>query len=184
MLLIWRHPRVAGARGRCIGRSDPAVDRRRAKRLAHRVRALARREHLAREVWTSPQARCRAVGQWLRRWGFVHHVDADLRELDFGTWEGRAWTEIDPHEVATWEADFLHHAPGGGEPLAQLLQRVRRFADARSGPCLVIGHAGWINALRCLDAGVTPRAADWPAALPHGGLFRSPGTAAANRNTR
>jgi alpha-ribazole phosphatase len=183
VLLIWRHPRVA-ASGRCIGRSDLPVDRRRAKRLAHRVRALARREGLVREVWTSPQVRCRAVGRWLQRWGFVHHVDDDLRELDFGAWEGHAWSEIDGADIAAWEADFLQHAPGGGESLAQLLQRVRRFVDGRSGTSLVVGHAGWINALRCVIDGVAPHAADWPAPPPYGGLFRCRGTAASNRNTR
>jgi alpha-ribazole phosphatase len=183
VLLIWRHPRVA-AEGRCIGSCDVPVDRRRAKRLAHRVRTLARNEGIAREVWTSPQQRCRAVGEWLQRWGFVHRVDADLRELNFGTWEGRQWSDIDPAEVAAWEADFVHHAPGGGEPLWSLMQRVQRFVDRCDAPRLVVSHAGWVSALHCLHQGITPSAARWPAPLPHGALFKYPGTTAANHKTR
>lgn len=160
------------------------VDPRRAKRLAHRVRALARSEGVAREVWTSPQQRCHSVGEWLRRWGFVHRVDADLRELDFGTWDGRRWSDIDAAEVAAWEADFVHHAPGGGESLWSLMQRVQRFLDRSDAARLVIGHAGWINALYCLHKEITPCAKEWPAPLPYGALFKYPGTAAANRKTR
>ena len=61
-LYAWRHPRAIGAEGRCIGRTDLHVDPRRAKRLAHRIRALARRQRLPRIVITSPLQRSRAVG--------------------------------------------------------------------------------------------------------------------------
>jgi hypothetical protein len=67
-VLAWRHPRPMGAEGRCIGgRTDLAVDARKAKRLAHRIRAVVRREGLVREVVCSPLERCRAVGRCLRR---------------------------------------------------------------------------------------------------------------------
>ncbi|MCP5360863.1 MAG: fructose-2,6-bisphosphatase, partial [Sinobacteraceae bacterium] len=67
MLLLhaWRHPRVADADGRCLGRTDLPVDPRRARRLAYRIRAPARRHALPQIVVTSPLQRCRAVGRWL-----------------------------------------------------------------------------------------------------------------------
>jgi len=175
-LWLWRHPRCAQAAGRCIGRTDLRVDRRRAKRLAHRVRALARREGLPREVWTSPLQRCREVGRWLRRWGWQHRVDARLLELDFGSWEGRPWREIPRMEVAAWEARFLDHAPGGGEPLRTLRARVQAFVDEHAArDLLVIAHAGWMQALAGLRAGRAPEAATWPAPPPHGRLLRITG---------
>ncbi|PXW93271.1 alpha-ribazole phosphatase [Sphaerotilus hippei] len=175
-LLIWRHPRPVGAAGRCIGRTDLPVPARRAKRLAHRIRRLARREGLAREVWSSPLRRCADVARWLRRWGWRHHVDPLLLELDFGRWDGLAWSRIDPAEVAAWEADFGAHAPGGGESLLQIRQRVSAHLAglaAAGGPRLLVGHAGWINTLRLLErADLTPQ--DWPAAPAHGTLQRWP----------
>ena len=43
-LTVWRHPRPEGVKGRCIGgRSDVPVHWRRAKRLARRIQAHARR---------------------------------------------------------------------------------------------------------------------------------------------
>jgi len=57
-VLAWRHPRPIGADGRCIGgRTDLPVDARKAKRLAHRIRAVARREGLVREAVCSPLER-------------------------------------------------------------------------------------------------------------------------------
>lgn len=175
-LWIWRHPRARDAAGRCIGsRSDLAVDRRRAKRLARRIAATARREGLPRIVWTSPARRCADVGRLLRRrWGFAHRVDPRLAELDFGRWDGQPWSAIAPADVARWEQDFLHHPPGGGEPLAALLGRVRGFlADQPGGPLLVVGHAGWINAFASLAAPEPPTAACWPRAIGHGALCRA-----------
>jgi alpha-ribazole phosphatase len=177
-LWVWRHPRAEGAAGRCIGRIDLAVDPRRIKRLAHRIEAAARRAGLPREVWTSPLARCAGVGRQLARRGFVHRIDVRLAELDFGAWDGRPWCDIAPAEVARWESDFLHHAPGGGEALAALLQRTRQFLAERAagtpaGPLLVVGHAGWIQAAGLVASGAPPPTADrWPRAPGHGALTR------------
>lgn len=177
---IWRHPRPEGADGRCIGgRTDLSVDRRRAKRLAHRIRRTARRHGLPREIHTSSLRRCRDVGRWLRRWGWILYVDPCFAEMDFGAWDGLAWSALGPADFAAWDADFLHHAVGGGESLAQLLQRVRACADAAPpGPRLVVGHGGWINALRWLagedGSARPPEAARWPAAPRHASLTRVP----------
>jgi alpha-ribazole phosphatase len=84
-------------------------------------------------------------------------------------------------EVAQWEADFAHHAPGGGEPLQGLLLRALGFVREHAGatPVLVVGHAGWVQALAWqLAHGQPPRAEQWPAAPGHGALLRLalPGT--------
>ena len=164
LLWCWRHARVAQAHCRCIGRTDLTLAARQAKRLAHRIRAHARRHKLAREVWVSPLARCRASAQWLRRWGWAVHVDARLLEVDFGLWEGRAWADITWPEVQAWQHDLLHHAPGGGETLAKVALRAHAFAAEGQGARIVLTHGGWINALREVHAS-TPSvdAARWPA---------------------
>jgi alpha-ribazole phosphatase len=183
-LWCWRHPRAEGGAGRCIGRTDLALDRRRAKRLAHRIRSAARRHGLPHAASVSPLRRCRDVGHWLRRWGWRVEIDARLRELDFGAWDGLPWSHIAWAEVEAWQADLLHHAPGGGESLHSLAGRVQDFIDsAAPGPRLVVTHAGWINALRsvvtvlpmavrCADAADAVDAAQWPAPVRCGALWR------------
>lgn len=94
--------------------------------------------------------------------------------MDFGAWDGRRWIDIAWPEVSAWEADLLHHAPGGAETLAALAQRVQEFVAhsvAAGVPRLVVSHGGWINALLHLPPGcVSVSAADWPAAPPHAAL--------------
>jgi alpha-ribazole phosphatase len=128
-LHLWRHPRAAGAAGRCIGITDLPVDPRKAKRLAHRIRQQARRQGWPREVHSSPLQRCAHVGRILRSWGWRHHVHPDWRELDFGAWEGRRWTDIARTEVDAWAADFARHAPGQGESLQAMTQRLVAHLD-------------------------------------------------------
>jgi alpha-ribazole phosphatase len=177
---IWRHPKPVAAQGRCIGRTDLGVDPRKAKRLAHRIRAQARRVGLPaseRVISTSPLRRGAEVGRWLKRWGWRHCIDPRLSECDFGAWDGQRWSEIDPTEITAWTDNFATWRPGGGESMEQLRQRVREVLDEvlndwpdnrpdRAAPWIV-GHAGWINALRTLSRPVL-QARDWPAPLRYG----------------
>lgn len=192
----WRHPRPEGAAGLCVGaRCDLDVHPRRAKRLARRIQAHARRHRLPHVVWTSPLRRCAAVGEWLRRWGWVHHRDAALAEIDFGAWDGRPWSRINKAEVDAWVADFAHFAPEGGEPLVALLRRAAvwrpevargmavvekpkrapgnmhgeptgKAPDSGAG-ALVVSHGGWMLARRwAVERGWRGQAGTMPADLP------------------
>lgn len=173
-LLAWRHPKARGAAGRCIGQTDLPVDPRKARRLAHRIRAVARRQSLPRVVTVSALRRARDVGRWLARWGWQVHVDARLNELDFGAWDGLPWSAIAWSDVQAWQDDLLHHAPGGGESLAALAARVRSFlAEPAPAVRLVVTHGGWLNAWLHVPSGATALAAtDWPPAPPHMSLVR------------
>lgn len=168
VLYAWRHPAAIGAQGRCIGSTDLPVDPRRAKRQAHRIRAFARRQGLPRIVVTSPLERSHAVGRWLARWGWQHRSDAALAEVDFGAWEGRAWTSVAQELIDAWCADFVHHAPGGGETVAALLHRVRCFDPGAAR--LLVTHGGWLSAVLwwCSQGQAAPCSARWPAPPRHG----------------
>ena len=170
LLIVWRHPRPVGVSGRCIGRTDVAVDRRKAKRLAHRIRQRARREALPRVVWTSALRRSADVGRFLARWGWQHRVDVRLSELDFGEWDGRAWDTIGEAEVSAWTSAFATHAPGGGESVAQLMSRCESFLCEHGAPgACVVSHAGWINAALRVAGGlpVPALATEWSAAVAY-----------------
>ena len=166
---VWRHPQPAAAVGRCIGHTDLPVDRRKAKRLAHRVRQWARANGAARIVVTSPLRRASDVGKWLAAWGWRHRIDPRLCELDFGAWDGRFWQDIGADAVDAWCADFAQLRPGGGEAVASLLARCDEVL--RGTPQCLVTHAGWISAARWLGGNTgTPSAADWPAAVPYANL--------------
>ena len=168
LVYAWRHPRPEGAEGFCIGHTDLGVDRRKARRLAYRMRDLARRHHLPRQVVTSPLRRCADVGRILRSWGWVHRIDPALIEMDFGQWDGRRWGMVPQEAVDAWCSDLLHNSAGGGETLLSLLRRVHAWQPGSAR--LMMGHAGWLCAAAwiaqhgCAAIG-TPISADaWPAA--------------------
>ena len=173
-VVVWRHAKPKGVAGRCIGRTDVPVDPRKAKRLAHRVRALARREGRAPVVWTSPLRRGADTGRWLARWGWTHRVDVRLAELDFGTWDGRPWDAVGAAAVDAWCADFAVHAPGGGESVSVLMARCAAFL--REHPdALVVGHGGWINAASRVARGLPPPVSpgEWPPACRYAAAWRA-----------
>lgn len=173
-MIGWRHPRPIGFEGRCIGsRSDLRVDPRKAKRLAHRIRTRARRDGLPPAIACSPARRCRAVAAWLRRWGWRVQIDGQLREIDFGAWDGQHWDAIGPRALDAWNADYLGHRPPGGESVADLLRRVGDWQPT-PGIAGLIGHAGWLCARRWLSGqgAALPTPASWPVAPRYGEGWR------------
>lgn len=173
-LSAWRHPRPRDVAGRCIGRTDVAVDPRKARRLARRIHRQALRDaDMPRVVCCSPLRRCRDVARHLRRLGWRMVVDAALLEADFGHWDGRAWADILRVEVDAWVADFADHAPGGGESLRQVLARAAAWTPPVPG-ATVVAHAGWMLArqwLRQHGRDALPCAAQWPAPPRHGSCW-------------
>ena len=109
---------------------------------------------------TSPALRCRETATLA---GFPDaDVDADLAELDFGSWAGRDPHEIGrttPDELEGWYAD-PNTAPHGGETLdalsARLSLALERLRD-RGDTTAVFTHGGPIKlaVLRTLDAPVS-----------------------------
>jgi len=181
-LHAWRHPKPKGASGRCIGQTDLPVDKRKAKRLAHRIRQAARQHHWPRVIHTSPLQRCALVGQQLKRWGWRHHVHADLSEMDFGTWDGQPWSAISQADVNAWCADFLHGKPGQGESLQVFFQRVATWTRAHAPmaahqPCLVVAHAGCMQAWQWLCGGkaLPTQASQWPKPPAYGARWHLAG---------
>jgi len=100
--------------------------------------------------------------------GLTAVIDDDLRETDFGDWDGFTLAEIQerwPRAAAAWRRD-PEHAPPGGESFAGTAQRVSRARDRllreyRGQTVLVVTHVTPIKILLC-------RALD----VPLGTLYR------------
>jgi ribonuclease H / adenosylcobalamin/alpha-ribazole phosphatase len=88
-------------------------------------------------------------------------MDDDLRETDFGDWDGFTLEEIQqrwPADVALWRHD-PQQPPPGGESFADTAQRVNRACDRllrdHSGQTvLVVSHISPIKILLCRALGV------------------------------
>ena len=178
MSTLWlvRHAPVLAADGLCYGATDLAVD---AEANSAAAEALSTQLPAGLIAHSSPLKRCTQLAHGLQALRPDLHVerDARLREMDFGAWEGRRWTDIPRPEFDRWLADFADAAPAGnGETVRALMARVgQAWADWRASgrDALWITHAGVIRAALLLARGklLPNSAADWPDdALPFGGL--------------
>ncbi|HEX7096252.1 MAG TPA: histidine phosphatase family protein [Acidimicrobiales bacterium] len=122
MLLLVRHGRTAAnAEGRLVGRSDVGLDevgRRQAAATAALVGQVDR-------VVSSPLERAR---QTAAEFGLPVEIDERWIELDYGEWDGRRVSEVEPLEWMRWQGD-LDFAPPGGESLRSVGRRVREACE-------------------------------------------------------
>jgi probable phosphoglycerate mutase len=96
--------------------------------------------------------------------GLAAATDDDLRETDFGEWEGFTLAEIQqrwPEAVAAWQHD-PEQSPPGGESFTRTAHRVhqacdRLLRDYRGETVLVVSHITPIKILLCraLDVPLT-----------------------------
>lgn len=178
---LIRHPRPEIDPGICYGRSDLAVSGH--EQAATLAALLPQLQALppATPIFSSPLLRCATLARQLQRarGGAVLHSDARLMELDFGSWEMRAWETIAREEIDAWAADPAGYRPGGGESVLQAAARVAAFqAELARLPhdcAIVVCHAGTIRlALACRPgrspAEIAAAAAGTPHAIAYGAL--------------
>ena len=92
------------------------------------------------------------------------HVDARLREINFGSWEGLTYDEIkqnEPSTLAAWEADIFTTAAPIGETLNQLTARVESVLNDLRTHCtdktiLIAAHGGPLQIILCLALDLPP----------------------------
>ncbi len=179
-LWLVRHALPVVAPGTCYGRLDLAADPDRTQEAA---RALADALPQGAVLSVSPSQRCVQLAEALHglRSDLRATPDARLQEMDFGQWEGKPWQQIPRDAIDAWTQDFFHHAPGGGETVAQVMQRVAqawdaalRALDAGQGPQVWISHAGVARAAQLLHQGIRTgvRADQWPVDAPDYGDWR------------
>lgn len=147
-LLMIRHaPSVDG--GRLAGRRDVAADLTGA-RIAPLLAAIGAVDR----VITSPMQRCQqTAGALFAGWD----DNANLREQDFGDWEGVLYTDLP--DIGSLSGDELAaHRPPSGESFHDLCARVcpeiHGLAAQNSGKRIaIVAHAGTIRAALSLAVG-------------------------------
>ena len=145
MLVLVRHGRTAwNLEGRFQGRADIPLDeegRTQAERVAAELAVLADRPPAGRPgpvVLSSDLSRARATAVPVAAaLGAPLIVDAALREVDVGAWEGLTRAEAEaryPEQYRLWAAG-VDVRRGGGETLAEAGRRVAaRIGAALAGP--------------------------------------------------
>ena len=122
-LLLIRHSITPGnIKKQYIGSTDQP--------LAPEGEALARERAAlmppAEALWISPMLRCRQTAAILFP-NLIPTLVPDLRECDFGDFEGKTWAEIkDRPEYQTWMGGDQGAALPNGEPVGAFYARCRR----------------------------------------------------------
>lgn len=156
-LVLVRHGETVWHKeNRYTGRSDVALTdlgRRQAAQLAE----WAKHNHLD-GLWASPLSRARRTAQAVAEaTGLPLHIDARLRELDFGAGEGLTSAEMAqrfPEQRAAFERDpVAHHLPDGEDPrdaVARAAEALREIvAHHPDGHVLLVGHSTLKRLLLC-----------------------------------
>ncbi|MFH0784400.1 MAG: histidine phosphatase family protein [Pseudomonadota bacterium] len=153
---LIRHGKIPQVAPRCfIGQQDlPLTDqgRRQITRLAEYLATKA-----IDRVVTSPLLRCRQSTDILcgRLQNMNAEVNANLREISLGTWEGQSVAQVRARFPGDYESrgqDPLHFRPSQGESFVDLLDRVwptfQAIAATSSGKRVaIVTHAGVIRVL-------------------------------------
>jgi len=122
----------------------------------HQMRSVLKNETGLQQVISSPLLRCHEFAEEVAsKFDIPLTVEPDLREVGFGSWEGRTPDEIvrdSPAEYEAFYADPVNNRPPGAEPLQAFYDRTvkvfdrlaKEFEDQR---LLVVTHAGVIRAI-------------------------------------
>lgn len=145
-LFLIRHA-TTDMNGTLCGHSDPPLN------AMGRAQASALADLLAswkvRRLYASDLRRALQTAQSLgERWGIPVQARSALREISFGNWEGRSWSQIRAEEpdVAKLEAPSEICAPGG-ETFASFHDRVLRALNETIAECdgrltAIVTHLG------------------------------------------
>ncbi|MBV8151453.1 MAG: histidine phosphatase family protein [Candidatus Eremiobacteraeota bacterium] len=157
-LVCVRHGQTAwNAELRFQGQSDVPLNE--AGRAQARELALALREWTFALALSSDLVRASETAQTILRGREVPlRLDHDLREMNFGEWEGLTWAQIlERNPALRVEYDVDHspkrYAPPGGERFEDVIDRARRVlekvgAQASEGTSvLIVTHAAVLHAL-------------------------------------
>lgn len=145
-LTLIRHTRVALPAGICYGSTDVDVAASFEEEAAEVKKGLEGASFDT--VYTSPLQRCTKLATFC---GFADAIrDNRLRELDFGSWEGLPWQEIEDPLLTAWYDNWMDLQAGGAESFLEQCTRVAYFLDElrekeyRHG--CIFAHSGTIRA--------------------------------------
>ena len=98
-------------------------------------------------IISSPSQRCHLLAKYFQ---FHYQIDERIKEMNFGDWEMKKWTEIPKEEINPWYEDFINLKATNGENLLDMQTRVSEFWNELLfkkdiNKILIVTHAGVIR---------------------------------------
>lgn len=155
-LILVRHGEPVGHAGRCVGHYDTDLAGSAVGPLRRLAESVSQASPSTPRIVIASDLRraARSAAILARVWNVELRLDPRLRELSFGDWEGRPWSDIaqdDPAAMDAWGADWMRHGAPGGETGGALAIRARAALHelvahaGTSADVAVVAHAGWIR---------------------------------------
>ena len=144
-LFVIRHTEVQNPNNLCYGNYDISLK----PNYEHKSKIFF--ENLPNDldqIYSSPSKRCTDL---LDLHNLNFNIHNDLRELDFGDWEGKKWDDIDQTHLNYWMEDYVNRSPKNGEKMIDLFNRVISFTYSiyhlSLDKVLFVTHSGVIRAI-------------------------------------
>ena len=144
-LYVIRHTEVQNPNNLCYGNYDISLK----PNYEHKSKIFF--ENLPNDldqIYSSPSKRCTDL---LDLHNLNFNIHNDLRELDFGDWEGKKWDDIDQTHLNYWMEDYVNRSPKNGEKMIDLYKRSIEFTyklvELDLQKILLVTHAGVIRSL-------------------------------------
>ena len=146
-IVFIRHSSLAVPRGMCYGFSDIDVSPNFSIEAEWLKLKLASFE--PQIVISSPLKRCFKLSEEV--FNKPVKLENDLREVNYGTWEGRMWEDIDVEDNNLWMYKNINNCPPNGESFSQLQTRVinvlNKVKALEQDRVAVVCHGGVIRSL-------------------------------------
>jgi broad specificity phosphatase PhoE len=150
-IVLLRHAQ-AGLHGCFCGHSDPSLSAQGREQIPTIIQGLS--QGVPRAIWSSDLRRAVETAEPIaKHFGMDYMTSPGFREMNFGSWEGLTWKEVEleyPDDARAWAKLFPHHRPPGGESFLELRSRVvgqlAQLAEHSDPGCaLIVTHAGFIR---------------------------------------
>ncbi len=174
-LILLRHPKINAAEGLCYGQTDCLPDE--DTFSASIGLAFGALQGLLKgrtaQWYSSPLLRCANFSQALasKMSAVTPLISTRLLEMNFGSWENQAWSDIERAQLDAWAQDPWHFKPGGAESVSDLMGRWKAFKQElefqpEGGVTVVVTHAGIIR-MALLDAKIISEQHMWTYSVPY-----------------
>ncbi len=178
-LLFIRHAETDLA-GRFCGHSNPSINERGFRQIEELLERLRSEPIDIDAVYASDLSRAATTANAIGKvFGLTSITLPDLREIDFGEWEGLSWEEIEFRDRAyarRWSEGYPNLPAPGGESFeafqARVLTQVKHLLATASQRCAaVITHAGVMRVVLRSLCGLDDQDA-WERTKAYCGFFR------------
>lgn len=151
-IYLVRHTKPAIEKDFCYGQTDVPIDA-----SAFEVTAKNTLTQLPKKVdalYSSPLIRCSYLANYIKEHKYRNKsigYNDFLKEVHFGDWENRKWSDINQTDLQMWMNDFANQSPPGGESFVALHQRTVQFLNLLKktdyNSVIIITHAGVIRSI-------------------------------------